>query len=165
MIPFLVRNQFRCGIDSWRHRCLAKEFKTSEFSSAYVVCGRRRPILINTFPTRRQFGSYRQEMKSRFLLKKVTFYRTRPTRFHTCMAPTQFQESIFPPTTPVQKCRLRFLLYYLVRGLASVYCLPSDNTLITIVSSFSSFISWALFPSGSQLISYIDQLTFSPFVT
>jgi hypothetical protein len=48
---FLVRNQFRCGIDFWRHRFHVKEQNISELSSSYAVCGGR------TFPTRKQYGS------------------------------------------------------------------------------------------------------------
>jgi hypothetical protein len=46
----LVRNQFRCGIDSWRHRFHMKELKISELSSSYsmywMLCvGEGPPIL------------------------------------------------------------------------------------------------------------------------
>ncbi len=44
-IRCLVRNQFRCGIYSWRHLFHVKELKISELSLFYVVCGGRTPLM------------------------------------------------------------------------------------------------------------------------
>ncbi len=54
----LMRNQLHCEIYSWRHLFHVKEFKISELSSSYIVCGGgvRAPLLVNTFPTRKQYG-------------------------------------------------------------------------------------------------------------
>jgi hypothetical protein len=44
-----------CGINSWRHWFDVKDLKISELSYLYCVCGGRTPILVNTFPTRKQY--------------------------------------------------------------------------------------------------------------
>jgi hypothetical protein len=56
-----VRNRFRCGIDSWRHQF----HKLSEFF--VVICcvwEKDTPILVNTFPTRKQYGAVSKERKA-----------------------------------------------------------------------------------------------------
>ncbi len=78
---FLVRNQFRCGIDSWRHEIPVKELKRSKLSSSYFVCRARASLLIKTFPTCKWHISAGD--KSRLLLKTFTFYEACPTRFRT----------------------------------------------------------------------------------
>jgi hypothetical protein len=52
-------------MDSWRHRFRVKELKISELLSSYDVCEwEDTPLLVNTFPTHKQYGSCRQGMKS-----------------------------------------------------------------------------------------------------
>ncbi len=68
---FLVRNSFRCGFCSWRHRFYVKELNISELSLYYVV------------------------MKSRFMLKKNNILWDIADSI-PYLVPTQFQESIFP---------------------------------------------------------------------
>ncbi len=59
---FFVRNQFRCGIDSWRHRFHVKELKISECPCVLIHMLRGgAPLFVNTFPTHKQYGSCRPE--------------------------------------------------------------------------------------------------------
>ncbi len=73
-IDSLWEIQFRCRIDSWRHRFNVKELQTTELSSSYIVCGGMTPLVINTFPTQ-IYDSCGHRIKSWLLLrKKKHFY-------------------------------------------------------------------------------------------
>jgi hypothetical protein len=81
-----VRNQFCCGIVSWRHRIPREGIEDFGIVGCIVVYGGRHPYMVttvNTFPTRKQYGTCRQGLKSRHLLYKITFFGAWWTQFHS----------------------------------------------------------------------------------
>ncbi len=72
------KNQFRCGIDSWRHRFQVKEVKISKLLSSCIVCGG-----INTFPTRKNMAAVGRGWKVDSSFKNMHFMGHWLIRFHT----------------------------------------------------------------------------------
>ncbi len=78
---FFVRNQFRCEIDSWRHRFHVKELKISELSSAYAVCEVRTHLFAQHISNKQTIWQLSTGYEKSILASKI--YILWPTRFHT----------------------------------------------------------------------------------
>ncbi len=91
---FLVRNQFRCGIDSWRHLLYEKELKISELSSYYVVCGGR--ITRQNISSKKTIWQLSAGDEKSIPALKINI---------PYLVPTQFQDSILPvyPIFPITR--------------------------------------------------------------
>jgi hypothetical protein len=78
---FLLRNQFRCGIDSWSNLFHVKELKISELSLSCIVCGEGHPIS-DTFPKIWPLSAGDEKLIHHLQIS-ILIYGTWSIQFHT----------------------------------------------------------------------------------